>query len=725
VASLATAHRLYREARLHYSRREIDAAAALLRQARSRFAEAASPVSMRSEYFLASAAFDAGDRAEAASILHDLESRVPSRYLGFRAELDWLRGTVTGTDGFLERALDAYRRAYLKFQALGEQRNGTEMRDRQAALLTLLGRSAEAWPLWGESFAVASREGSARSLQSALYSAASGAIREERWEIAHSLIKLVLEVPDGNPRTHAEALVWWSLAAQRAGMERAAEKDLRMAYAVAGSLADPHLRASVTNDLRLVEALLKADRNRPQAIALLTSYIGSAERNGATPRVPQALIERARLLTVSGRSLEAEADLARAIARIEEQRATILRDDLRDSFFGRSGTAYNLLAELLDGRGETQQAIAVADRRRARIVLDKLQASSTTDTAFSPAGLERLLPPSTAILSFGVYEQRLVVYYIDSRGIQRHSAEMGRAQVERSVEQFRKAVVRSRNAAREEGRALAQLLFSATAVDLRSVSTLIIVPDGPLQGIPFAALVDADGRYFAESHAIVIAPSLAAFTSALHTGAGRVLHPRLLAVANPRLDAKRYPILPALPGAELEARQLAELYGSATLLLSASATPRRVVSLLGSVDIAHFAAHAVVDGRDPAQSKILLSGEQGSLRVGEIAAMPLRHLDLVVLAGCQTAVAGDGYGDIRSLAAAFLSAGARNVLATLWSVEDTATRELSVAFHTSLRRGEPMASALRAAQLHMIRSTDPTLNKPSAWAAVQLYGSGR
>jgi CHAT domain-containing protein len=725
VASLAAAHVRYREGRLQYSRREITAAAITLREAQRLFDEAASPVSLRVAYFRASAAVDAGDRAGAAAILYDLAIRVPLRYSALRADIDWLKGTTAGLDGFLERALESYRLAHMAFQALGEQRNATEMRDRLAALLTILGRGSEAWPFRRESFAAASREGHARSLQSALYSAASGAVREESWEIAHSLMKLVIAASGGNPRTHAEALVWWPLTAKRAGMDRAAKDDLRLAYAATGTLKDPGLRANVTNDLRIVEALLTADQNRAAAIALLTAHIRSAEQSGWTARVPQVLMERARLLAASGRSLAAEADLERAIVLVEQQRAAILRDDLRDSFLGRSGGAYESLADLLDRRGETQRAIAIADRRRARTILEKLQDSGTVDTAATPAELARLLPPDTAVLSFGVFEQRLVVYSISGRGVQRHPVGIGRVELERAIEQFRKAVTRNHAAARERGRALARFLLEPAAVDLKSVSTLIIVSETALQRIPFAALVGADGRYLAESHSIVVAPSLAAFTTALRAKPRSNSRQRLLAVADPLLDAKRYPSLPALPGAELEARKLSELYASSTMLASASATKRRVVSLLEQSDIAHFAVHTVVDGRDPRQSRILLSGNEGSLTVSEIAALLLQHLDLVVLAGCQTAVAGDGYGDVRSLAAAFLVAGARNVLATLWAAENAATRELSVAFHTALRDGEPPADALRAAQLRMIRSSDPALNNPGAWAAVQLYGSGQ
>jgi CHAT domain-containing protein len=97
---------------------------------------------------------------------------------------------------------------------------------------------------------------------------------------------------------------------------------------------------------------------------------------------------------------------------------------------------------------------------------------------------------------------------------------------------------------------------------------------------------------------------------------------------------------------------------------------------------------------------------------------------LIVLAACST-----GRGKLRrnegidSLAAAFLQAGARGVVATLWDVEDRSSAALFDAFHEHLRVGERPVDALRNAQRTLLRGTDPALRKPGVWGSVFVTGS--
>jgi CHAT domain-containing protein len=165
------------------------------------------------------------------------------------------------------------------------------------------------------------------------------------------------------------------------------------------------------------------------------------------------------------------------------------------------------------------------------------------------------------------------------------------------------------------------------------------------------------------------------------------------------------------------------MYRSPTVLLGTNASSERVLAALPRCDVVHIATHAILDPIDPVKSRLLLAGDD-SLTVEQVAALHLEHLQLVILAGCRTAGASTGYGDIRTLAAGFLASGARNVVASLWNVDDEPTREVSVAFHRELRRGRGPVEALRSAQLQMLQSTDPRLSDPRVWAALQLYGLG-
>src|SRR5262249_3659153 len=99
--------------------------------------------------------------------------------------------------------------------------------------------------------------------------------------------------------------------------------------------------------------------------------------------------------------------------------------------------------------------------------------------------------------------------------------------------------------------------------------------------------------------------------------------------------------------------------------------------------------------------------------------------DLVVLSACQTALGREVRGEgIVGLTHAFMQAGARGVVASLWKVPDRATSELMRRFYEAvLRRGQPVSAALRSAQL-ALRST-PRFSVPYAWAGFVLEGEWR
>ncbi|MBI4788847.1 MAG: CHAT domain-containing protein, partial [Chloroflexi bacterium] len=92
---------------------------------------------------------------------------------------------------------------------------------------------------------------------------------------------------------------------------------------------------------------------------------------------------------------------------------------------------------------------------------------------------------------------------------------------------------------------------------------------------------------------------------------------------------------------------------------------------------------------------------------------------VVTLSACQTALGQGGRGDeLVGLARAFFYAGARALLATLWSVEDQSMVELTGRFYRHLAGGENIAAALQQAQIEMIREG----RTPYQWAPLALMG---
>jgi CHAT domain-containing protein len=156
---------------------------------------------------------------------------------------------------------------------------------------------------------------------------------------------------------------------------------------------------------------------------------------------------------------------------------------------------------------------------------------------------------------------------------------------------------------------------------------------------------------------------------------------------------------------------VARLWGApARAFLGRDATEAKVKSVVPRSGLAHFAVHALVDDHRPLDSALVLAlpdpGEDGMLRAWEI----VESLDLpgavVVLSACDTALGAAVEGEgLMGLTRAFHLAGARTVVATLWSVGDRSSADLMERFHAHLSAGELPARALRAAQLEILRGT--------------------
>jgi len=237
---------------------------------------------------------------------------------------------------------------------------------------------------------------------------------------------------------------------------------------------------------------------------------------------------------------------------------------------------------------------------------------------------------------------------------------------------------------------------------------LTIVPHGPLLHLPFAALRDARGRYLVERYAIHSVPAVAMlpFTAPANT------NPRggsLLIVADPASPPKIAgdPPLPRLPGAVEEAQAIARLVPAARrmLLADSTATEARVRDALRGRSVVHFATHALVRDGDPMSSFIALGtsgSDDGRLTAEKIYRLQL-DADLVVLSACRSGaglITGDG---IAALARAFFYAGAPSLVVSVWDVADAPTSRLVPAFYRAWLGGADKASALRTAQLALIR----------------------
>jgi CHAT domain-containing protein len=193
---------------------------------------------------------------------------------------------------------------------------------------------------------------------------------------------------------------------------------------------------------------------------------------------------------------------------------------------------------------------------------------------------------------------------------------------------------------------------------------------------------------------------------------------------------RRIDSLPPLPMSRVEAERLASLVQPrATTLLGFDAVPAKFERLSAQpFSIIHIATHTLLDDRYPDLSGLVLSmlDRNGRRTDGFLPLLDIYnlHLDtsLVVLSACDTYIGSDLRGEgFLGLARGFLYAGARQVLASLWKVDDRATAAFMERFYTALLRDKVSApAALKTAQNGM--SNDPAWRSPRYWAGFVLEG---
>jgi CHAT domain-containing protein len=260
---------------------------------------------------------------------------------------------------------------------------------------------------------------------------------------------------------------------------------------------------------------------------------------------------------------------------------------------------------------------------------------------------------------------------------------------------------------------------------VRGVRELVVVPQGAVAIVPFAALpLDRRGTPLSRRFAVRYAPSLAALAGAEARPVPRV--GESVVVGNPAMPENLDP----LPGAGAEGRWVAERLGTVALSDS-QASEGEVRRRLSGARIVHLATHgyAFATAARVRESFVALAPDaehDGLLTVGEVLDDPTLKLnaDIVVLSACQT-----GLGDLRQAEGtvglrAFLAKGARSVLVSLWSVSDEATALLMKRFYTHwLDDTDRPSKAVALGRAQEDVRARPEFREPRYWAAFQLVGA--
>lgn len=556
-----------------------------------------------------------------------------------------------------------------------------------------------------------------------------------------------------------------------------------------------------------------------QAITFLKSARQLKKKTHQIETVAKVQYELARIYRRRHRLNEARDEILEAIQIIESQRLRLLTPDSRAQYFASVHQYYSLYIQVLMAldklhpeQGLMQLAFEASERSKVRSLLDLLansdqsspcsellekQSASQPAMSSLPAGSgedagpsqtvtlqqiqANILDSDTVLVEYALGDEASYAWVVDRENIASYELPP-ETRVRDLALAFRKDLLpleprpnepatefAQRESAAKRGqqwraRGLARMLIGK--LPLKPQQRILIVPEGPLQYIPFSALPlpggEKQGTVVLSQHEIISVPSASALAAMRarprapatagvaifadpvfereqkqsgavreHTD-DRSENRRALTRALYDMQAPQHIV--RLPGSRKEAEAIQEILrpGSTFMALGFDANRNTVLDgRLSAFRMVHFATHGIIDVRHPEMSGLILSlvnekGERqdGYLRLGDIYQLKL-SADLVVLSSCDSALGKELRAEgIIGLPRGFLHAGARNVIASLWKVDDAASAILMKELYSRMQQGASPSAALREAQQALVNSSNQ-YSKPYYWAAFVLEGDYR
>ena len=423
------------------------------------------------------------------------------------------------------------------------------------------------------------------------------------------------------------------------------------------------------------------------------------------------------------------------------------RESERMGFADRFADLYLAVARDLR-ESDPAAALAVYERYRARRFRALLAGHRKSDegTRAEPrtppvATVEEIataLPPGALLVSFLVGDETTLVFALASDGALRGvELDIGRRELGRRVERFGD-LVRSPELGEEgylallrQGKALRDLLLGSLAPELAMAERLLLVPDGPLDGLPWAALPrvadPAAPGWLIETWPLTVTLSGSVEHDLIRRRGHHAPGPWLV-VGSPGDRAA-----PAdLPGSLWETERVVGRVPGAQVLRGEAATETAVRSLAPGRRVLHFALHGVLDAQSPFDSHLVLAPDpvdddgrrDGLLRAWEVMRELELDAELVTLSACESrGRSARGSGPL-GLTMAFHLAGARSVLASHWRVADRPSAVLMDRFVAGLGLGLAKDEALRQAQLAVLRRPvilPPASRAPGWWERLRDF----
>lgn len=735
-------------------------------------------------------------------------------------------GWVYGTLGEYEKAIGFYNRAWEIFRAEGDQYREANILSNIAVNYADLKNFRKALEINLQVLSLrraqGSRDGEALTLNNIAGCYSKLGERQKALDYYNQSIALHRAV--GNPRQLASALKNTGVLYRDLGEDQKALDHLNEALKLARAIGDRNNEAAVLAHLARVERdrghLLEARGRIEEALAaveslrinikshqLRSSFFASVHRYYEfNVDLLMRLHKEHPLEDFDARALQAgERGRARSLLELLMEAGTDIRQGVDPTLLDRECRLRQMISEradrqmrILSDPHTDEQATAAAEEIDA-LIADYEQvetqirqtspryAALTTPLPLTLKEIQQELDDETILLEYALGEEKSFLWAVTRNSFK--SFELAkRTEIEREAKRvYELLTVRNQSISNEKpeqrrqrleradaeypkaSATLSQMLLGPVAAELEK-KRLLIVADGMLQYVPFAALPSpvapdtASLEPLVVDHEIVSLPSASVIAALRQEAADRKPTSKTLALLadpvfstnDPRVQVSSkgratmveasFPIagtgrsagdlgsvdLARLRFSRLEADEIARFAAGKMKLEALDFAASRALAMsaeIGQYRIVHFATHGLINNSRPELSSIVLSlvdergrPQNGFLRLYDIYNLKL-GADLVVLSACRTALGKEIKGEgLVGLTRGFMYAGAPRIVASLWSIDDSrATAELMKRFYQGmLGEGLRPAAALRDAQVSMWR--EQRWRAPHYWAAFTIQG---
>ena len=490
----------------------------------------------------------------------------------------------------------------------------------------------------------------------------------------------------------------------------------------------------------LAEGMLAAARRKDtQAESLLKTILENAV-NPTTTRLGAGQ-QLARLYEAEGNARAAEQMYKTTLSTFDFAQAELKSEESQLPFVANAAGIYDDYIHLLLAQGRSNEALAVADRSRAR-TLAQLLGTGSHASAVPATHDPRLIAKKdgATLLFYWLGPKQSCLWAVTPAKVAFFPLP-AQDEIGARVERYRRALLNDDDplgTANADGIELYRALIAPAAQLIDLKRPIMILADGALSQLNFETLlVPAAGsdskpgspqatamHYWIEDATLLSAPSLAMLAAAKPVPNSSK---NLLLLGNPVSASEEYPSLP-LFGYEM--RDIPKYFDphSVAAFSSSQATPAAyLTNHPGKYAYIHFVSHAVSSRTDPLDSAIILSPDAGGADSFKLYARDIMRIPidarLVTISACYgsgtRSYAGEG---LVGLSWAFLRAGAHAVIGALWEVSDDSTPRLMDALYQGVAQGQPPAAALREAKLKLLHSNS-RFQAPFYWAPFQIYSS--